>query len=177
MSFCEFPQVWQQSLRCGIHIWFLSPLVPSKQEKNISVCIFFEGSVFPFQFLNNEIYNYVKKTLIVNFWMIKLKSKHTSLKKYTNWAKLTYFSLVLREREEKNKQIFRSLVPRLNLKIWPMLMIMPNQITWNCQEKPVWKERNILRKQKMLFSVTTVPNFSITKVIWNIILINSTLMK
>ena len=31
----------------------------------------------------------------------KLKSKHTSLKKYTNWAKLIYFLLVLREREEK----------------------------------------------------------------------------
>ena len=33
--------------------------------------------------------------------MIKLKSKQTSLKKYTNQAKLIYFSLVLREREEK----------------------------------------------------------------------------
>ena len=38
---------------------------------------------------------------MVNFIIQKLKSKHTSLKKYT-----IYFSLVLREREEK-KQIFR----------------------------------------------------------------------
>ena len=35
----------------------------------------------------------------------KLKSKHTSLKKYTNWAKLIYFSLVLREREEKKPNV------------------------------------------------------------------------
>ena len=42
------------------NIWFFSPLVPSKREKNIlvllskfcSVCIFFDGSVFTFQFLN-----------------------------------------------------------------------------------------------------------------------------
>ena len=29
------------------------------------------------------------KNIIVNFIIQKLKSKHTSLKKYTNWAKLT----------------------------------------------------------------------------------------
>ena len=33
----------------------LSPLFPSKREKNIqTVCIFFEGSVLTFQFLNDE---------------------------------------------------------------------------------------------------------------------------
>ena len=35
-----------------------------------------------------------------------MKSKHTSLKKYTNWAKLIYFSLVLRERKEKKPKFF-----------------------------------------------------------------------
>ena len=45
----------------------------------------------------------------MNFIIQKLKSKHTSLKKYSNWAKLIYFYLVLREREGKN-QIFRTLV-------------------------------------------------------------------
>ena len=46
-----------------------------------------------------------KKTIIVNFIIQKLKSKQTSLKKYTNWAKLIYFSLVLREPEEKKPNI------------------------------------------------------------------------
>ena len=50
--------------------------------------MFFEGSVFTFQFLNGKIHNYVKKNIIVNFIIQKLKSKRTSLKKYTNWAKL-----------------------------------------------------------------------------------------
>ena len=52
----------------------------------------------------------MSKNIIVNFIIQKLKSKHTSLKKYTNWAKLIYFSLVLREREEEKNQIFRTLV-------------------------------------------------------------------
>ena len=47
------------------NIWEFSPLVPSKQEKNVlvllsyfcSVCIFFKGSVFTFQFLNDKIHN------------------------------------------------------------------------------------------------------------------------
>ena len=43
------------------------------------------------------------KHKIVNFIIQKLKSKHTSLRKYTNWAKLVHFSLVSRERKEKNK--------------------------------------------------------------------------
>ena len=34
-----------------------------------------------------------------------LNFKHTSLKKYINWAKLIYFSLVLREREEKKQNL------------------------------------------------------------------------
>ena len=56
--------------------------------------MFFEGSVFYFS------------SLIVQ----KLKSKHTSLKKYTNWEKLIHFSLVLREREEQKTQIFWTIV-------------------------------------------------------------------
>ena len=42
----------------------------------------------------------------MNFIIQKLKSNHTSLKKYTNWAKLVYFSLVLREWEEKKPKYF-----------------------------------------------------------------------
>ena len=42
-----------------------SPLVPSKRETNTLVLLslyIFEGSVFTFQFLNDKIHNYVKKT-------------------------------------------------------------------------------------------------------------------
>ena len=49
--------------------------------------------------------------IIVNFIIQKLKSKHTSLKKYTNWAKLIYFSLILREREEKTTKYFAPMYP------------------------------------------------------------------
>ena len=41
----------------------------------------------------------------MNFTIQNLKSKHTSLKKYTNWAKLIHFSLVWREQEEKKLEI------------------------------------------------------------------------
>ena len=84
----------------GAKYLVFSSLVPSKREKNISVLLslyIFEGSVFTFKFLKNTI---------VNFTIQKLKSKHTSLKKYTNWAKLIYFSLVLREREKKTPKYF-----------------------------------------------------------------------
>ena len=43
--------------------------------------------------------------IIVNFIVQKLKSKHTSLKKYTNWAKLIFFLSFLREWEEKKLNI------------------------------------------------------------------------
>ena len=39
----------------------------------------------------------------MDFIIQKLKNKHTSLKEYTNWAEAIYFSLVLREWEEKKK--------------------------------------------------------------------------
>ena len=41
------------------------PLIPSKREKNILVLLnlyIFEGRAFTFQFLKDEIHNYVKKT-------------------------------------------------------------------------------------------------------------------
>ena len=48
------------------NIWVFSPLVPSKREKVLvllsqfcSVCIFSEGSVFTFQFLNDKMHNHV----------------------------------------------------------------------------------------------------------------------
>ena len=57
-----------------------------------------------------------QKNISVNFILQKLKSKHTSLKKYTNWAKTnwaklwhTFFSRLERTRGEKI-QIFCSLV-------------------------------------------------------------------
>ena len=65
------------------NIWFFSPLVPSKRERNQKcitfaqlVCIFFEGSVFTFQILNDKIHNYAFFDVIVNFIIQKLKSKH-----------------------------------------------------------------------------------------------------
>ena len=66
--------------------------------------------------------------VIVNFIIQKLKSKHTSLKKYTKLrrtlSQFVYFSLVLREKEEKKQQIFRTLVrtrqmPMLNQALPP----------------------------------------------------------
>ena len=69
----------------------------------------------PLNLLANE-----KKNIIKNFIIQKLKSKHTSLKKYTNWAKLIYFSLVLREWEEKKPNIShpRSLQIHRNKRSW-----------------------------------------------------------
>ena len=90
------------------NIWVFSPLVPSKPEKNIAVsfawfvyslrkvCLLFNFWMVKFTIMSE------KQTIIVNFIIQKLKSKHTFLKKYTNWAKLLYFSLVLRG-ENKNK--------------------------------------------------------------------------
>ena len=60
--------------------------------------------MFIFQFLNDKIYNYVLFDIIVDFIIQKLKNKHTSLKKYTNRAKLS--SLVLREQEETKTRYF-----------------------------------------------------------------------
>jgi len=53
--------------------------------------------------------------MIVNFIIQKWKSKDTSLKKLyklskTNYAKLIYFSLVLREREEKETKYLASII-------------------------------------------------------------------
>ena len=81
--------------------------------KNILVLLslyIFWGKCVYFSILNDEIHNYVFFDIIVNLVIQKLKSKHTSLKKYykgnkTKWAKLRYFSLILREQEEKKRKI------------------------------------------------------------------------
>ena len=67
--------------------------------------------------------------IIVNVIIIqKLKSKHTSLKKYTNWAKLTekkliYFTLFLREQEKKKQNISQpsDLCMMLDNKSWEVM--------------------------------------------------------
>ena len=82
------------SLTYGRNICFLSPLVQSKQENLALLTLYiFSGKCFFFQFLNDKIHNYVKQNIVVTFIIQKLKNKHTFLKKYTNWAKLS--SLVL----------------------------------------------------------------------------------
>ena len=76
------------------NIWLLSPLILSKQVE----------IVFIFQFLNDKIQNLVKQNTIVNSIIQKLKNKHTFLKKYTNWGKLS--SLILTEQEETKTRYF-----------------------------------------------------------------------
>ena len=90
------------------NIWGVFPLVPSKWEKNILVLLSLYiswASVFTFQFFNDKIHNYVFLLHNCEFYHSDIESKHTFLKKYTNLAKLIYFSLILREREEKNPYI------------------------------------------------------------------------
>ena len=67
------------------YLGVFSLLVPSKWDKNTLVlprCISFKGSVFNFQFFNNQIHNYVFFDIIVNLIIQKLNSKHTSLQTY-----------------------------------------------------------------------------------------------
>ena len=80
------------------NIFFLLSF-PQKEKKIYQFC---SVSFAQFVYFLREV------CLLFIFWMIKSKSKHTSLIKYTNLAKLIYFSLVLREREEKKNQIFRT---------------------------------------------------------------------
>ena len=54
--------------------------------------------------------------IIVNSIIQKLKNKHTFLKKYTNWAKLS--SLILTEQEETNTKYF---APFLGLNVEPQI--------------------------------------------------------
>ena len=59
----------------------------------LSVYIFW-GNVFTFQFLNDKIHNYV--FFDIHTWnfstkVLYMSKKHISLKKYTNWAKLSHF--------------------------------------------------------------------------------------
>ena len=76
----------------GAKYLVFSPLVLSKREKNVLVLL--------------SLYSFLREMcLVFNFTIQKLKSKHTSLKKYRSWAKLICFSLFLREREEKKPNI------------------------------------------------------------------------
>ena len=61
--------------------------------------------------MNDESAKMDSFDMTVNFVIQKLKSKHTSLKKYTNWDKV-YSSLVLRGRVEKNQIFFTQEVAR-----------------------------------------------------------------
>ena len=101
---------FHQSIVAQLRLKYLvfSPHVPSKQEKYVLVLLslyIFCGKCVSFQFLKNEIHNHAQKKHNCAFYHSKLKSKNTSLKKYTNWTKLIYFSLVLREWEKKKTNI------------------------------------------------------------------------
>ena len=84
------------------HIW----LKLKKNWLNESTTVFWKGfsNWLKYIFFSKyKIHNYdCQKNIIVNFIIQKLKSKHTSLKKYTNWDKLSCLSLYifLREQEE-----------------------------------------------------------------------------
>ena len=83
------------------YLGFFLLLFPQNERKNILVLLslyIFWGKLSIFEIMGFFDMN-------VNFIIQKLKSKHTSLKNYTNWAKLVHFSLFLRSREEKKKNI------------------------------------------------------------------------
>ena len=71
------------------NMWKIFPLILSKNIQTETTCCLslyiFEGSELTFQFLNDESANWIFFDIIVNFIIQKMKSKHTSLKKYTNW--------------------------------------------------------------------------------------------
>ena len=98
----------------GAEYLFFSPLVPSKQDKNIlsfSQLVLLSLYIFWLKCVYVSIFGWWECQVdFCEFYLQKLKSKHTSLKKYTNWTKLNettlvYFSLVLREQEEKKTNI------------------------------------------------------------------------
>ena len=84
-----------------------------KTRELCTVCILFEESVFIFQFLYEQIHNYFKQNIIVNFIIKKLKNKHTFLKKYTYWAKLS--SLFSTEQEEKKTRYFAPMAQNMRI--------------------------------------------------------------
>ena len=97
--------------------------------------------MFTFQFLNDKIHNHVKK-IIVNFIIEKLKSKPTSLKKYTNWAKLieqnSYIFLSFWGNKRKKPQIVSHLEKVMAQRWCPYLKILNDysdlklfRINWN----------------------------------------------
>ena len=87
------------------NIWFLSPLVPSKQENLALLSLFtFWGKCVYFSIFEWQNPQLCQTKHNCKFYHSKLKNKHTFLKKYTNWAKLS--SLVLREWEETKTRYF-----------------------------------------------------------------------
>ena len=79
-----------------------------KDSSAFSVCILFEENVFLFQFLNDEMHDYVKKNIIVHFIIQKLKNKHTFLKNIqTDKAEE---SLILKKTRGDQNQIFPTLL-------------------------------------------------------------------
>ena len=90
-SNCHF--VNQQ--RCGIVGFLSSGFLKTRERYKYLVClslyIFWGKCVFTFQFLNDESAKWNFFDIIVNFNFQKLKNKHTSLKKYTNWDRLSIF--------------------------------------------------------------------------------------
>ena len=62
----------------------------------------------PSTLLNDKIHNYVKKTTWLWIWSFKNWKVNTLPSKNIQLSQFVYFPLVLREREEKNNQIFRT---------------------------------------------------------------------
>ena len=87
------------------NIWFLSPLVLSKWEDlAFSVCIIFEKSVFIFQFLNDEMHNYVKHNCFsLKNWKINTLSSKSIQSEKTKFSRLSFLSF------EKSVFIFQFL--------------------------------------------------------------------
>ena len=102
----------------GAKYLVLSPLIPSKWENLALLSLYtFWGKCVYFSIYNDVFLTYfffmiscriLCKNIIVNFIIQQLKNKHTFLKKYTNWAKLS--SLVLTEREDTKPDILHNSV-------------------------------------------------------------------
>ena len=60
------------STGCFTLVWMFVNGSALAEQKNYDFVEISLGQCFFFQFLNNEIHNYVKQNIIVNFWMMKL---------------------------------------------------------------------------------------------------------
>ena len=87
--------------------------------------------------------------MIVNFIIQKLKNKHTFLKKYTNWAKLS--SLILTEQEETKTRYFAPyFYPTFGG--WPCTYINYVKFDWPGQKKVVRHVRELAGPNEVLRS-------------------------